>query len=91
MFYLADFLRTQSKTTSRKALRDCSKEVRKEPEYIGVFQKQTNTGNQNIKRQLLIKENKTSQVKECNVHLCMGRHQESGLTKIYPLIYILAI
>ena len=40
MFYLADILRTQAQeTASEIALRDCSKEVREEPGYIGVFGK----------------------------------------------------
>ena len=43
MFYLADFLRTSSPGDSFLdiALRDCSKEVKEEPGYTGVFATKT--------------------------------------------------
>ena len=44
MFYSGNFLRTVAwETASQVALRNCSKEAREEPGYIGVFaEKQTN-------------------------------------------------
>ena len=38
MFCSVDFLRTYGwDTTSQIALRDCSKDVKEEPVYVGVF------------------------------------------------------
>ena len=82
MFYLADFLRTSSPgAASQMALTDCSKEVREEPGYIGVFQQ--SSGSQNIKRLLLIKENQTSQVKEFSTLFCRGRCKSLGSLKLF--------
>ena len=55
-FYLADSLRTWAYyAVFQIVLRDCSEEVMKEPEYIGVFQQKPDCGN--IKQLLLVKEN----------------------------------
>ena len=53
-----------------KVLRDYSEEVRKEPVYIGVLQQQPKT--RDIKRLLLTKENRKSQVHEFRAFLCIG-------------------
>ena len=60
-------------TASQIALRmDYSKGTREEPRYIGVFERKTNTGGENIKRLLLIKENETSQVHEFSAFVSLG-------------------
>ena len=50
-----------------------------EPGYIEVFQQWV--GSLNIKRLLLIKENRLSQVKEFSMFLCVGRRKSLGLLK----------
>ena len=59
MFYSTDILRTSGLGDTILTLRDCSKQERRRPGYRGVFA--TESGNQNIKRLLLIKENQISQ------------------------------
>ena len=55
MFYLKTLLRTVAwDPASQIALRDCYKEVREEPGYLGHFARKT--GSRNTKRSLLIKE-----------------------------------
>ena len=82
MFYLVDFLRAQAQeAASQVALRDCSKGVREELGYIGDLQQKP--GRWNIKRLLLIKENKTSQVNAFSTFLCMGRCKSLGSLKSF--------
>ena len=69
------------------ALRNQSKEVREEPGYIEILQR--NPGRWNIEKLLLIKENQTSQVNELNVFLCMI--QGCGPIEIIPFICTLTV
>ena len=77
-------------TASQIALRDCLKELREEPGYIGVFAKNKNKQQQKqvvkAKDFCQLKGKQTSQCNEFNIFLCVGRCQESGLIQIIPLI-----
>ena len=67
-------------TTSQIALRLCSKEVREQPEYTGVFAKGKKKMQRNIKRFLITKTE--SQTNDFSVFLCMGRSKSLGLLKL---------
>ena len=78
MFKSTHILRTfDQETTSQIALRDCSKEVREEPGYMGFWEKKTKDKNQVVGTKMLplIKKKQTSQVNEFSTFLCMGRHK----------------
>ena len=69
------------------AQRDCYKETKRDPGYIGIFaMKSRQLEHQKL---LLIKENQTSQVNELNVFLCMI--QGCGPIEIIPFICTLTV
>ena len=83
MFYLMDKTENLSPrdAASQIARRDCSKEGREEPGYLGVFA--TKTRQSDIKRLLFIKENQIAQVKEFSTFLCMWRCKSLGSLKSF--------
>ena len=90
MFYLADFPRTQAwKAASQIVLRDCSKEIREEQGYIGVFAAETR-----LSKHQKITVNQRKLDIQVNAFRCLSMYekmQESGLTEIIPLIGTLII
>ena len=72
MFKSTHILRTfDQETTSQTALRDCSKEVREEPGYMGVWGKKTKDKNQVVGTKMLplIKKKKNRHLKLMNLAL----------------------
>ena len=85
MFHLGTFLRiTVWETASQIALRKHSKEVRKEPGYIGFFVgKQTNKLIVKHQKITANHKNQTSQVNDFSAFLCVGRCKSLGLLKLF--------
>ena len=66
---------------SQTSLRNCSKEVREEPVYIGVFaEKRKKTHTHVVEHQKITAKHKkqTSQVNDFSAFLCMGRCKSLG-------------
>ena len=80
---------------SQITLRDCSKEVREESGYMGVFtgkkQKQNIAHIVELKRITVNHKKQTSQVNNFSAFVCMRKMQESGFIEMILLIWFLNI
>jgi len=84
MFYLRLLLRTVA-TASQTALRNCSKEVRKEPGYIAVFAYQKKKKHIAQHQKIIVnhKKTQTSEVNDFSAFLYMGRCKSQGSLKVF--------
>ena len=81
MFFGVTLLRTTAwETASQIALRICSKEVREESSYVGVFAEKNNV----VQHQKITANYKkqTSQANDFRAFLCMGRCKNLGSLKL---------
>ena len=86
MFYSVALRKTIApETASQTALRDCSKEVREEPGYIGVFAGKQNKTEHVVEHQKITANHKelTSQVNDFSAFLCMGKCKSLSLLKSF--------
>lgn len=88
MFYLEILLRTVAwESASQIVLRNGSKEVRKEPGYLGIFAEKKYV----VEHQKITANHKIDISSQCQCFSICGKMQEFGLIEIIPLIHILNI
>ena len=81
---LGDPTEDYSPGNSLSALRNCSKEVREEPEYLGVFTKNKQTKHVfEHQKTTANHKNQTSQVNNFSAFLCIGRCKSLGSLKLF--------